>query len=118
HSVTLGAATLGFVRVDPALMELAIAATLLVLAVHAARPAPQRQMRRPWAYALLFGLVHGLGFAGALAQVGVPQGDIARALLGFNLGIEVAQLAVVGALLGTHAAFGLLVRHGGAASGA
>jgi len=56
--------------------------------------------RKPWLLAFLFGLLHGLGFAGALAEVGLPQGDIPLALLLFNLGVELGQLLFVfGALL-------------------
>lgn len=102
HSLTLGLATLGFVRVNPALAELAIAASLLALAVAAARPtdAPASLLaRRPWRVACAFGLVHGLGFAGALAQIGLPQRELPQALLAFNLGIELGQLLVIGAVL-------------------
>lgn len=102
HSLTLALATLGVVRVNPALTELAIAASLLALAVAAARPvqAPGSLFaRHPWAVASGFGLVHGLGFAGALAQIGLPQRELPQALLAFNLGIELGQLLAIGAVL-------------------
>jgi hydrogenase/urease accessory protein HupE len=96
HSVTLALATLGFVRVNPALTELAIAASIMVLALELLRPNPHSLLRRrPWLVALAFGLLHGLGFAGALAEVGLPAGEIPQALLAFNLGIELAQLLLV-----------------------
>jgi hydrogenase/urease accessory protein HupE len=100
HSVTLALATLGWVRVNPALTELAIAASILVLALEIVRPRPDSFIRRrPWLMASSFGLLHGLGFAGALADVGLPQGEIPLALLAFNLGIEFGQLMLVGVLL-------------------
>lgn len=55
-------------------------------------------MSHPWWLAGGFGLIHGLGFAGALAELGIPQGGVATALLGFNLGIEIGQLLFVGVL--------------------
>jgi hypothetical protein len=63
--------------------------------------------RSPWAMALSFGLLHGFGFAGALAETGLPAGDIPFALLSFNVGIELGQLAFVGIVL---AAGALLTR--------
>ncbi|MGH8454470.1 MAG: HupE/UreJ family protein [Nevskiales bacterium] len=100
HSLTLALATLGFVRMNPALTELAIAASILVLALEIARPQPDSFIRRkPWLMAAGFGLLHGLGFAGALAAVGLPQGEIPLALLAFNVGIELGQLLLVALLL-------------------
>ena len=102
HSLTLALATLGWLPVPAALAELAIAASLFVLAVELTRePAGRgRLARRPWRAAGLFGLLHGLGFAGALREVGLPPDAIPLALAGFNLGIEVGQLAFVAAALG------------------
>jgi hydrogenase/urease accessory protein HupE len=107
HSVTLSLAALGFVRFPPAPIELAIAVTILVLAIELARdPAAEggaeRESplrRRPWAVAFAFGLLHGFGFAGALAQVGLPQEEIPVALLAFNVGIELGQVAFVALVL-------------------
>ncbi len=102
HSLTLALASLGLIRVPQSLTELGIALSILVLAVEAAKPvgaAPSLLARRPWLVAAGFGLLHGLGFAGALADVGLPSGEIALALLAFNLGIEAAQLLWVAALL-------------------
>ena len=59
--------------------------------------------RRPWLATGAFGLLHGMGFAGALAEVGLPSGEIPTALAAFNLGIELGQLAVVAVLLGAWA---------------
>ncbi len=101
HSVTLALAALGFARFPQGLIELLIAATVLALAVELAR-SPQRggwMRRRPGTAAGVFGLLHGLGFAGALVEVGLPAGEIPLALLSFNLGIEAGQLAFVAAVL-------------------
>ncbi|HEY1075942.1 MAG TPA: HupE/UreJ family protein [Fontimonas sp.] len=103
HSCTLALAALGLVRVNPALTELAIAISILVLALNAVRPAqapPTLLARWPAAIAAGFGLLHGLGFAGALAGIGLPQDDIPLALLAFNLGIEAGQLLLIATALG------------------
>src|SRR5262249_43237984 len=65
-----------------------------------ARPAPTLLRRAPWMMAGAFGLLHGLGFAGALAEVGLPIGEIPLALVSFNVGIELRQLAFVVVVLG------------------
>lgn len=101
HSVTLCLAALGYAQLPSAPIELLIALTILYLAVELAGN-PQRRSwarRRPWIMAASFGLLHGLGFAGALREVGLPQGDVVTALLSFNVGIEVGQLAFVALLL-------------------
>jgi hypothetical protein len=102
HSVTLSLAALGLVRFPTAPIEVAIAASILVLAVELSggpRAAGLGPMgRRPWAMALLFGLLHGLGFAGALAEAGLPSGEIPLALFSFNAGIEFGQLLFVAAV--------------------
>lgn len=101
HSLTLAAATLGWVRVSPALTELGIALSLVAVALAILRPAsaPSLLHRHPAAVTLAFGLLHGLGFAGALSQVGLPAGEIPLSLLAFNLGIEAGQLLLVAAAL-------------------
>jgi hydrogenase/urease accessory protein HupE len=102
HSVTLALATLGFVRVPQQPIEAGIAFSIYVLAVELA-PRESRKTtlleRAPWLAAGLFGLLHGLGFAGALAQVGLPPGEIPLALFSFNVGIEAGQLVFVGGVL-------------------
>jgi hydrogenase/urease accessory protein HupE len=115
HSVTLSLAVLGFLGLPSRLVEVAIAGSILVLAVELARgeDAPPSPLRRvPWAMAALFGLLHGFGFAGALAEVGLPEAEIPLALLFFNLGIEVGQLVFVAAVLAAHWALGPLLAHG------
>ena len=102
HSLTLSLAVLGFVRVNPGLTELGIALSLLLLAGDLARDPrrpPSWLARWPATMAVAFGLLHGLGFAGALAEIGLPPREIPLALFAFNLGIELGQLLLVGLLL-------------------
>ena len=102
HSLTLGAATLGFVSVPGPPVEAAIALSIVLVAVeiiNARRGTPSLAARWPWLVAFCFGLLHGFGFAGALSQVGLPHHAIPLALLFFNLGVEIGQLAFVGAVL-------------------
>lgn len=102
HSVTLAAATLGVVKVPGPPVEATIALSILFLASELAkvrRNESSLTARHPWVVAFAFGLLHGFGFAGALADVGLPQGEIPLALLTFNLGVEVGQLLFVAATL-------------------
>lgn len=106
HSLTLALAALGLVHFPVRAAEVVIALSVVVLAAELARPsdalasAPATlTRRRPGLVAGAFGLVHGVGFAGGLAAVGVPAGDVLPALCGFNLGVEAGQLAVVAALV-------------------
>jgi hydrogenase/urease accessory protein HupE len=102
HSVTLAAATLGFVSVPQAPVEAVIALSILFLASELARQNRGETgltARAPWLVAFAFGLLHGFGFAGALAEVGLPQSDIPMALLTFNLGVEAGQLMFVATVL-------------------
>jgi hypothetical protein len=104
HSVTLSLAALGFVNVPPKPVEVLIGITIFVVAVELTRDGASSMRRFPWAVAFAFGLLHGLGFAGALAQVGLPATDIPLALFSFNVGIEIGQLVFVGLVLATRAA--------------
>ena len=102
HSITLALATLGVIHVPAPPVEVTIALSILLLAVEIARVSrgqPSLSARVPWAVAFCFGLLHGLGFAGALSAVGLPQGDVPLALLSFNVGVELGQLAFVGVVL-------------------
>jgi HupE/UreJ protein len=102
HSLTLTAATLGWVHVPQAPVEACIALSIVFVAreiVQVHRGRPGITTRWPWAVAFTFGLMHGLGFAGALAEVGLPQSSIPVALLFFNVGVEIGQLMFVGAVL-------------------
>lgn len=103
HSLTLGLATLGFVHVPPAPVEAVIALSIVFVAVeiiHTRRGRVGITARAPWLVAFAFGLLHGFGFAGALSEVGLPQGHIPVALLFFNLGVETGQLLFIGGTLG------------------
>jgi hydrogenase/urease accessory protein HupE len=106
HSITLGAATLGFVHVPPAPVEATIALSILFLATELARryadtpSAPDLTDQFPWLVAFSFGLLHGFGFAGALSEVGVPAQAVPLALLFFNVGVEIGQLLFTGVVLG------------------
>jgi hydrogenase/urease accessory protein HupE len=97
HSITLSAAALGYSNLPSGPIEVLIAASVLALAVELARqePEPTWMRRYPWPMAMLFGLLHGLGFAGVLREVGLPSGEIPMALFSFNVGIELGQLVFV-----------------------
>jgi hydrogenase/urease accessory protein HupE len=102
HSITLAAATLGFVHVPGPPVEATIALSIMLVSVeivNARSGKPSLTARLPWLVAFSFGLLHGFGFAGALAEVGLPQHAIPVALLFFNLGVEIGQLAFVAAVL-------------------
>ncbi len=103
HSVTLAAATLGWVNVPGAPVEAVIALSIVFVAaeiVHGLRGQEVLTARAPWIVALVFGLLHGFGFAGALHEVGLPGHAIPLALFLFNVGVEVGQLLFVAAVLG------------------
>jgi hypothetical protein len=96
HSVTLAMVTLGVFDYPVSLVEFMIALSIFVLAVELARgDMGGRLWRQPWWLAGMFGLLHGMGFAGALAETGLPQSNIPLALLFFNVGIELGQLAFI-----------------------
>ncbi|HKK53151.1 MAG TPA: HupE/UreJ family protein [Myxococcota bacterium] len=101
HSLTLSLAALGYASLPAGPIEVLIAVSVLALAVELSRePSDTTLMRRhPWPMALLFGLLHGMGFAGALREVGLPSGEIPMALFSFNVGIELGQLGFVLVLL-------------------
>jgi len=98
HSITLALAALGLLNVPAAPVEASIALSIAWIAAEAIyqrRGMQSLSTKSPWLVALMFGLLHGLGFAGALSEVGLPKGDVISALLLFNLGIELGQLLVV-----------------------
>ncbi len=101
HSVTLGAQALGVIELAPAPVEALIALSLVFVAAEALRRGAAATARfSPELAAGTFGLLHGFGFAGALADIGLPDRNVFAALLGFNLGVELGQLLfVAGALL-------------------
>jgi hypothetical protein len=112
HSITLGLATLGFVHVPSQPVEVIVAASIALVAAEIVRDRRGHgglTARAPWIVAFGFGLLHGFGFAGALGEIGLPQGQIPAALLFFNLGVEAGQLAFVGVVLGVVASARRLV---------
>lgn len=107
HSLTLAAATLGLVRVPQQPVEAVIALSIAFVAAEIARERTGRggiTSQWPWIAAFGFGLLHGFGFAGALREVGLPESSIPLALLFFNLGVELGQLAFVAGVLALAAA--------------
>lgn len=102
HSITLAAATLGWVHVPQKPVEAVIALSIVFVAgeiLHLRQGRSGVTRRWPWIVAFTFGLLHGFGFAGALNEVGLPQKDIPLALLMFNVGVEVGQLVFISAVL-------------------
>jgi len=102
HSITLAAATLGWVHVPSPPVEATIALSIVFLAseiMQRRAGRPGLTYRQPWIVAFLFGLLHGLGFAGALSEIGLPANDIPLALLFFNVGVEIGQLLFIAAML-------------------
>jgi hydrogenase/urease accessory protein HupE len=95
HSLTLASSALGWITLRSPPVEATIALSILLVAGEALNKEQTLSRRWPALVALLFGLVHGLGFAGALEQIGLPQDHLALALLTFNLGVEAGQLLVV-----------------------
>lgn len=102
HSITLALATLGVVRVPQAPVEATIALSIVFAAAEIVRRRAGMAAGHgvdPWLIAFTFGLLHGFGFAGALHEVGLPQGAIPLALLFFNVGVEAGQLLFIAAVL-------------------
>ena len=98
HSITLALATLKVIQVSSAFAETCIALSIVFLGVELVRHYLGQDgltYRYPWLVAFIFGLMHGLGFAGALASVGLPQQSIPLALFLFNVGVEIGQLIFV-----------------------
>ncbi len=102
HSITLSMAGLGWIQLSPRLVEPVIAASVMLAAWNNLRPIV---LEREWCVAFGFGLIHGFGFAGVLQELDLAGGSLIRPLLGFNLGVELGQAAIV--LLFVPAAFAL-----------
>ncbi|HMH95020.1 MAG TPA: HupE/UreJ family protein [Bradyrhizobium sp.] len=103
HSITLSLATLGLVHVPGPPVEATIALSILLLAceiIRSDRGQGSLTAQWPWLVAFSFGLLHGFGFASALTEIGLPQGDIPLALFAFNVGVETGQLIFIAAVLG------------------
>ncbi|MNM52760.1 HupE / UreJ protein [compost metagenome] len=106
HSITLALAALGAVQLPGPPVEATIALSILLLAVEIVRKNRgdvSFTIQWPWVVAFCFGLLHGFGFAGALAQIGLPQRDLPLALFTFNVGVEIGQLMFVAAVLSLRA---------------
>jgi hydrogenase/urease accessory protein HupE len=102
HSITLTAATLGYVQPPAPPIEAAIALSILFLGIEIVRArqgGTSFTIRHPWVVAFAFGLLHGFGFASALSTAGLPPTDVPLALLSFNVGVELGQLAFVALVL-------------------
>ena len=108
HSLSLAAAALGWIVVPAPPVEAVVALSIMFLAAELAGPEGRGLRlteRYPWVVAFAFGLLHGLGFARALLEVGLPEGEVPPALFAFNLGVEAGQLMfiamviIVGSLL-------------------
>lgn len=100
HSLTLAASALGFVHAPSAVIEALVALSIVFVAAELVRGwqgVSTLTGQRPWLVAFVFGLLHGFAFAGALAEVGLPKDAIPLSLFLFNLGVEIGQLAFVGA---------------------
>lgn len=102
HSITLGMSALGGVSLPGPPVEIIIALSIALLgleALYKQRGRATLAARRPWLIAGLFGLIHGFGFAGALAEIGLPKQSEVLALFLFNVGVEAGQLAIIAAVL-------------------
>jgi hydrogenase/urease accessory protein HupE len=114
HSITLAAATLGYVHVPSPPLEAGIALSIMFVGVEVLRSwrgETSLTLRQPWLVAFAFGLVHGLGFASGLISLGLPPGDIPVALLMFNVGVEAGQVSFVALVLLLVRCFELLKIH-------
>ena len=103
HSITLVGTTLGFLGLPQKPVESVIALSIVFLAVEIVKSRPGElrfSQRAPWLVAFSFGLLHGFGFAGALKEIGLPEGEVPMALLTFNLGVEAGQVFIVALALG------------------
>ena len=110
HSITLALAALELAQIPQAPVEAVIALSIMFVAAEIVRERKTSlASRAPWIVAFAFGLLHGLGFGGALKEIGLPQSDMPLALLSFNLGVEAAQLFFVFSVLALKAAVDRLV---------
>ena len=95
HSITLACSVFGLITLRSPPVEASIALSIVLVASEALRDGDTLARRLPALVSFLFGLVHGLGFAGALKEIGLPQSHLPLALLTFNVGVEIGQLMVV-----------------------
>jgi hydrogenase/urease accessory protein HupE len=105
HSLTLACTTLGLLSVPAAPVEATIALSIVLVCAECLSPAESLTRRAPWLVAFAFGLLHGLGFASALQEIGLPEQHLPAALFCFNLGVELGQLSVIGLVVLVRASF-------------
>ena len=102
HSLTLAGTTLGFIGLPQRPVEALIALSIIFLALEIVKGDEWQDSfarRFPWVVSFLFGLVHGFGFAGALHEIGLPEGEVPISLFAFNIGVELGQLIIIGAVI-------------------
>lgn len=99
HSITLALSVFNIVSVSQSPVEALIALSIILLAAEVLRGGASLIHQKPWLITFVFGLLHGLGFAGALSEIGLPQASAVMALFLFNVGIEVAQLVIIAMVL-------------------
>lgn len=104
HSITLSLAVLGYVNLPSRWVESVIAVSVIIAALHNLYPVIYKRL---WVMTFIFGLIHGLGFASVLIDLGLPLKSLALALIGFNLGVEAGQLVIVGLFI----PLAFMVRH-------
>jgi hydrogenase/urease accessory protein HupE len=95
HSLTLAATVLGWLWLPPAAVETTIALSIVLACAECLRPGDSLARRAPWLVTFAFGLLHGMGFASALLETGLPPQHVPSALLFFNVGVELGQLAAI-----------------------
>jgi hydrogenase/urease accessory protein HupE len=99
HSLTLAATVLGWLRLPSAAVETTIALSIVLACAECLRPSDSLAQRAPWLITFAFGLLHGMGFASALLETGLPEQHVPTALLFFNVGVELGQLAAIAAFV-------------------
>ncbi|HTQ02849.1 MAG TPA: HupE/UreJ family protein [Polyangiaceae bacterium] len=100
HSLTLAATVLGWLWLPSAAVETTIALSIVLACTECLRPADSLARRAPWLVTFAFGLLHGMGFASALLETGLPEEHVPAALLFFNVGVELGQLGAIAVFLG------------------
>jgi hypothetical protein len=99
HSLTLAATVLGWLQLPSAAVETTIALSIVLACAECLRPADSLAQRAPWLVTFAFGLLHGMGFASALLETGLPEKHVPAALSFFNVGVELGQLAAIAVFL-------------------
>lgn len=111
HSITLALATFGLIQLSTTLLNALIALSILFIApevIRAQRGGTSLTIRHPWVVAFLFGLLHGMGFASGLTSLGLERGALLAALVLFNIGVEIGQLAFIALVFALRRSFRLM----------